>query len=500
MNHVFHDPPSFYRIFPSRWQFFWSRRKKPHPLPLDRPSFDELARWPHNSLPFSIRNSPVACKYLSLLRPINWSLLPARGRNRVWPGPQPVTPVPYLIALLIKLDQGHRSLQQLTEFLIAHPELVWLAGFPLVPCPDSIWGFDTVASVPSATQFSRMLRQIANTRLQFLLDETVFAIQAALPSDIVFGDVVSTDTKHILAWTRENNPKAYIKEGRFDKTRQLKGDPDCRLGCKRRRNQSKKRLHADTTPAKEGKPVSSIGVGIGEFYWGYASGVIATKVPGWGEFVLAELTQTFDKSDPSYFFPLMAQVERRLGRQPRYGTADAAYDAFYIYAYFHDAGGFAAVPLTKRGSVRLFDEENKPLCAAGLSMILKGTFMNRTSLVVHPRQRWWCPLLHPEQKADACPVDHAKWANGGCKSTIAASVGARLRYQLDREGDEYKEIYKQRTAVERIFGLALNVGIERPKLRSKAAIANQNTLIYVLLNLRRLQEILNKKTSLNVLD
>ncbi len=215
-------------------------------------------------------------------------------------------------------------------------------------------------------------------RVQFLLDETVFAIQAALPSDIVFGDVVSTDTKHILAWTRENNPKAYIKEGRFDKTRQLKGDPNCRLGCKRRRNQSKNRLHADTTLAKEGKPASSIGVGIGEFYWGYASGVIATKVPGWGEFVLAELTQTFDKSDPSYFFPLMAQVERRLGRQPRYGTADAAYDAFYIYAYFHDAGGFAAVPLTKRGSVRLFDEENKPLCAAGLSMILKGTFMNRT--------------------------------------------------------------------------------------------------------------------------
>lgn len=489
MNHVFHDSRSFYRIFPSRWQFHWSRRHKPHPLPLERPSFATLAHWPVQSLPFSVRHSPVARKYLSLLRPIDWASFPDRAPNRIWSGPCPASPVPYLIALLIKLDQRHRSLQQLTEFLIAHPELVWLAGFPLLPCPDSIWGFHVAASVPSAAQLSRVLRHLPNSRLQFLLDETVWAIQSALPSGTSFGHVVSMDTKHILAWTRENNPKAYIKEGRFDKTRQPKGDPDCRLGCKRRKNQRKEQEYADTTPAKEGKPASSIGVGIGEFYWGYASGVVATKVPGFGEFVVAELTQTFDKSDPSYFFPLMKQVERRLGCRPLFGTADAAYDAFYIYEYFHDAGGFAAVPLTKRGSVRSFDDEGHPLCEAGLSMQLKTTFMNRTSMIEHPRQRWWCPLLHPEQTAVSCPINHRRWQNGGCKTTIAASIGARIRYQLDRESDDYKNIYKQRTAVERIFGLALDLGIERPKLRSKAAITNQNTLIYVLLNLRRLQNI-----------
>jgi hypothetical protein len=37
-------------------------------------------------------------------------------------------------------------------------------------------------------------------------------------------------------------------------------------------------------------------VGKDEYYWGYASGVVATKVPGWGEFVLAEMTDTFDHS------------------------------------------------------------------------------------------------------------------------------------------------------------------------------------------------------------
>jgi len=45
----------------------------------------------------------------------------------------------------------------------------------------------------------------------------------------------------------------------------------------------------------------------GEYYWGDASGIIATKVPGYGEFVLAELTLPF------------------LGFRPRYSAFDAAF-------------------------------------------------------------------------------------------------------------------------------------------------------------------------------
>ncbi len=35
-----------------------------------------------------------------------------------------------------------------------------------------------------------------------------------------------------------------------------------------------------------------------------------------GEFVLAELTQPFDHGDLTYFFPLMALAEQRLGLSP----------------------------------------------------------------------------------------------------------------------------------------------------------------------------------------
>lgn len=145
---------------------------------------------------------------------------------------------------------------------------------------------------------------------------------------------------------------------------------------------------------------------MGDYYWGYASGVIATKIPGWAEIVLSVLTQPFNAPDVSYFFPLMNETERRLGFRPRY--FDKAYDAFYIYAYFHRPGtswrsAFAAVP-RKRGKPRQFDAEGLPLCKAGLPMPLKSTFINCTSYVEHERGRYGCPLRYPEVVADACPI------------------------------------------------------------------------------------------------
>ena len=192
---------------------------------------------------------------------------------------------------------------------------------------------------------------------------------------------------------------------------------------------------SSATPTANPTPASH--ATVGEFHWGYASGVIATKVPGWGEFVLAELTQTFDKSDPSYFFPLMQQVEQRLGRRPRFGAFDAAYDAFYVHQYFHEAGGFAAVPLVEKGGYqgRTFSPDGLPLCAAGLAMPLKCAFTDRTTtLVTHERGKYVCPLRHPQPTPDAaCPVHHEHWPKGGCTAMMPTCAGARIRYQLDRE-------------------------------------------------------------------
>jgi hypothetical protein len=452
-----------------------------------------------DALPQLVQTSPVAMRYWRLLHPLNWRDFAERDLETPWA--RPASPyAPFAAACLVKLDQRFVSMPQLRNYLVEHPALTWVLGFPLVPCATAPHGFDTDQSLPTARHFTRMLRRMPNQCVQFLLDETVRLLQAELSTEIDdFGETISLDTKHIIAWVKENNPKAYVSD-RYVKDNQPAGDPDCRLGCKRRRNQRASSDDPPPTPLDDPLPANT--VSVGEFYWGYASGVVATKVPGWGEFVLAELTQPFDKADVSYFHPLMAATEHRLGFRPRFGTFDRGFDAFYIYEYFHREGhpiefAFAAVPFSSRGGVqqREFNEEGLPLCAAGLPMPLKSTFNNRTSFVPHERGRHACPLLYPSQIADACPVDHKNWAKGGCSTCLPTSIGARIRYQLDRDSALYKAIYKQRTATERINALAVDLGIERPHLRNRAAIANQNTLIYVLLNLRALHRVQQKKAA-----
>ena len=213
--------------------------------------------------------------------------------------------------------------------------------------------------------------------------------------------------------------------------------------------------------------------------------------------MLAELTQPFDRSDVSYFLPLMKETERRLGRRPKFGALDAAYDAFYVHEYFVQAGGFAAVPWADRADHRKhFDDQGLPLCDADLPMPLKSTFMKKSHcLVPHERGRYVCPLTGAG--AQSCPVDHAKWAKGGCSTTLPLSPGARARHELDRDSQAYKQVYKVRTATERINSQAKALGIERPKLRNGSAIANANTLIYVLINLRALRRIRQRKQDLS---
>lgn len=455
------------------------------PIPLERPHLAELA-LNEARLPQFVQACPVAMKHLRLLAPLDWANFPERAESWPWPGPQPHPRAPYVAAYLIKLHEDQSYMSHLRDFLVEHPALVWLLGFKLTADPTARYGFDVDASVPSRKQLGRVLRDLDNAMLQFLLSRTVHLIAQELPPEVAFGREISMDTKHIVAWVAENNPKAYLQEkDRLDKTRQPKGDRDCKLGCKKKSNQQPAAADQPQPRQKRATQFSS-----DQYFWGYNSGVVATKVPGYGEFALAELTQTFDKGDTTFFRPLMTTTEARLGFRPPWGAFDAGFEAWYVFDYFHQAGGFAAVPATQRRPLkRHFDDEGLPLCEAGLAMPLHSLFMNNRGLVPQQMGCYGCPLVYPEPCGQSCPINHEKWPAGGCLLKMGTSPGARLRYQLDRTSDAYKQLYQQRTATERINSQAEALGIERPKLRNGRAIANQNTLIYVLINLRALHRL-----------
>jgi len=446
-------------------------------------------------LPRFVQECASAMRILDLLGSIAWDQFPERNLIRDW-GRIAIPYATFSAACLLKLNEGLVSMDDLRRYLIEHPAFIWLLGFPLMFSSRFSCGFDPSASLPTQRHFTRMLRTMPNHVLQFLLAESVGLIREELAKLNVFtGDCISLDTKHILAWVKENNPKAYVPD-RFNKHKQPVGDPDCKLGCKRKHN---RQVIEPPTPTKD--PVPANTVAVGEFYWGYASGVTVVKVPEWGEFVLAEMTQPFDKPDVSYFFPLMQQTEQRLGFRPRFGSFDAAFDAFYVYEYFHqsdDSSAFAAVPFSEKGGYksRKFNPDGLPICEAGLAMPLLFTYTDRTvTIIEHERgnAKRVCPFFSKNVKSkfikQSCPVHHKRARKGGCTVSMPTSIGARLRYSLDRQSQIYKEIYNQRSATERINSQAVSLGIERPMLRNGNAIANINTLIYTLINLHFLQRV-----------
>jgi hypothetical protein len=468
------------------------------PLPVPEPPLDLCPlTHPESPLPKWVEQDPLVLHYRSLLGPLPWADFPERSTLRAWPGPDPDPRAPFVAAYLIKLQEGKRYMSDLRAFLIKHPALVYWLGFERVEDPTAPYGFDLAQTVPKRQHLSTVLRTLSNDALQFLLTATVQLVRATLPPEqqATFGDTIAGDTQALLAWVAENNPKQYIKEGRLDKKRQPKGDPDCKLGVKKGRNRHSadpdEALDAQATPTTDAKPARNLQVGV-DILWGYGAGIVVTRLPDATEVVLAERTRPFNQSDPSYFHPLMETVEARLNRKPRYGAWDTAFDAFYVYDYFDQAGGFAAVPFNtgRRGGVRQFSDDGRPLCAAGLAMPQLLTYLDRTSgLVPHQREKCGCPLLHPTPTGQLCPIADPHFEKGGCTTTIATSKGARLRHQLDRESEAYKQLYAKRTMVERINSQAEALGILRPKLRRGRAIANRNTLIYVLINLRALNRL-----------
>lgn len=480
----------------------WRQRIGSNPRPAEPPDRPpgpafELAEV---DLPQIVRFSPVAMRYYHWLRQLNWASFPERDFERRYPQ-MPVSHASFAAACLVKTDQGLSYMSQFRDYLIDHPGLAWLLGFQGHFSVPPSWRFDPVDALPTQRHFTQMLRRVPNHRFQFLLDETVRLLRDELAEVAPdFGQQISLDTKHILAWVKENNLNTRVSN-RYDKTKQPKGDPDCKLGYKANQNKPPKLVDEQATPRTNPKPASQ--TDVGNYYWGYASGIVATKVPDWGEFVLAEYTQPFNRHDITYFHPLMAATTQRLGFKPTYGAFDAAFDAFYVYEHFHRPdqpnwqSGFAAVPFTARNKRRMtFNEEGHPHCEADLVMTLKYTFTSHATTVEHQRDHYVCPLAKIE--GATCPIQHRRWEKGGCTHRLPSSIGARLRHQIDRDSEIYHTIYDQRTATERINSQAKALGIERPHLRNQLSITNQNTLIYVVLNLRALRRVQRLKQAVAV--
>ena len=201
--------------------------------------------------------------------------------------------------------------------------------------------------------------------------------------------------------------------------------------------------------------------------------------------VLADYTLPFNEGDITYFRPLYQRTVLALQHYPTNVTADAAYDAWYVYEVAARHGGIGAVPLNQKSKTP-FDRlpDGTPRCPIGLPMHPTKQFNHTYG---YRAQRFQCPLLFPEKTGQTC--HHEQFIKGkGCVKDVNWELGGKQRATLDRASPLFQSLYNQRTGCERINARAKELGIERPRVRNGRSVANLNTLIYVIVNVRVLQK------------
>jgi hypothetical protein len=410
---------------------------------------------------------PVAKRYRTLFAVVDWSQVPERDPGRRWPGRVPHPRTAYIKALLVKLCEGKPYITDLRRYLVEHPSLVLELGFWPVPAARQPLGLDVERTVPCARWLRHQQQHVDQDLLRALLAATVTALQAEIPG---LGTTIAVDVKHIYAWVRENNPKVDLPH-RHAPERQPRGDPDCRLGVKRRTNQDR-----PTGRSAEQK----------EYVWGYGTGLASATDPWYGDVVLAEWTQPFNEQDVTYFHPLYQRVVAALGTRPTNLAADAAFDAWHVDHPCTETGGIAAIPLNRRGHAPPDRAAaGRPRCPKGLTMVPRSQFTHEDGYRV---QQYGCPLLFPTPTDQTCGDDHFR-SGDGCRRRINVEPGGLVRATLDRQSDDYFAVYRQRTSTERINSQAATLGIERPKVRSSLAVHRLNTLTYLLIKARALLRV-----------
>ena len=406
-----------------------------------------------------IEHDPVVLHYKELFGSLNFSLLPEAKY-----GPQGNSIEVYVKTFLVMIEEGIESSEKLRLFLVRHPALVVFLGFKLKGISKDLpFGFHIEETVPTARHLRRKLQEIHNSHLKLLLHDTINKLDELK----LLNGIAAMDTKEIWAFVKENNPKQYVKD-RYKKQNIPSGDRTCALGAKPSSNKD-----------KNGKKKA-------RYFWGYKSGAIFSQTQ-YGVACLSEDTCPANKPDVKFFFPLIWSLAS-LGINVKVFLADAAFDAWYVYAAVDALDAKAYIPINTRGHKILkqeFGPNGRPVCQKGLEMDNGGKWFDKQK--GYHRQKATCPLVNPrtgkkKKKHENTHCDILNSKPKGCTRVINLDDPDNLRFAMDRQSKHFKDTYKQRTLAERGFSILKSYGMENPMQRNINSVSNLVTLAYCLMN------------------
>ena len=385
---------------------------------------------------FKAEDLPPRARYEKLFE--NLPLLPALPQAT---GRPPFSRDAILRALIYK---NLRNLSSLTDLVFE------LENNPVMA---DVLGFSLGRQAPSKERFSRFLRTSAYPDLQNI---RLALVRCLMEAGVIAGKHLALDSCSIMANVKENNLKDPVPE-RFDKTRQLPGDPDARMGV------IIHYPHAFQTKIA--------------WFWGYRNHILNDAV---SELPLHEKTLPANHDEKKQAVPLLREAREALDLSPECVIGDANYDTEEILSYIlSEMKAEPVIPRNRRNTPpAAFSVKNGIVtCPANLEMPRRGkmTVKGRTYI------QYLCPIhwrIKVRRQYLLCPASHPKFlSQKGCNYLVRLTP--TVRDQIAYGTQRFKLVYNQRTSVERIFSRLLSISMQRPTVIGLAATQNHCTIAHI---------------------
>ncbi len=323
------------------------------------------------------------------------------------------------------------------------------------PALSEALGLDPFAPPPSIERFSRWLEATPNQTLQAV---RVTLVRNLLDRGAIHGRIVAFDSTPILAPVRENNLKTVVAD-RFNKHRYPQADPEARLSACRYY------MASQTQKVR--------------FFWGYRNHALvdfASELPLW------EQTHPANYHESRCAIPLLEACAQQLHLPMAVVCGDSAYDSEKLLAYIIEQ--LHAQPVIAANARYQHDPQfrmqgNRVLCPAALPMLRKGRMTPKHTGLTYTQ--YVCPLhYNPKlrQRYLFCPANHPKFlTQKGCNFLLRLSPAYRA--QIPYGSVQFQQLYKKRTAAERLFARLLSVLGAQPTVRGLAATRNHCTIAHI---------------------
>lgn len=328
--------------------------------------------------------------------------------------------------------------------------------------------------IPSRHRYEEFLHNLSNEVLQQVLRSQ---IRTLIQLDVITGKFLSIDATPVIANVKENNPKVFV-EGKFNKYKFQKNDPDARLSVmivqnapKKPKKKKQKSEQLELFPSKKPKNKQT------QFFWGYKNYTIFDSL---SELPLFETTKQANVAECKMFIPCFKQLRKYFSFDTKGVLADAIHDTEYIRKFIRKnlkAKDF--IPINPRATKQeiKFTPHNTRICIAGFEMYPWGRFKDRGRL----RQKHVCPITHLKWFAkifSSCPMNHPKFVTGGCYAYTRLDKSYR-QSALTSKSPYFKKIYTLQSGSERGFSRLLQLYMQHPTVTKINAVSNHCTLAHI---------------------